>query len=230
MARVQVVLTSYNRPRMVQDSINSVLKQAWQDFTLYIMDDNSIEEVKEILRRYSKHERVKLFFSDVKNEDRLKTCRYAIQINKALKMGTEEFVTFLCDDAGMYPNKLYDMVYFMDHHENASICYGNQELIQNGRIVACRGSLLDVKNAVCRLDHNQILFRRKILEQIGYMDESTSHIGDKDAVLFAELERRGILFHSVGKVTDWLIFHDRNFQKMLQTGRENEILKGCLME
>ncbi|GAI19530.1 unnamed protein product, partial [marine sediment metagenome] len=39
MARVAVILTSYNRPIMVRKTINSVLRQTWGNFTLYIMDD-----------------------------------------------------------------------------------------------------------------------------------------------------------------------------------------------
>jgi len=230
MARVAVILTSYNRPRMIQDTINSVLNQMWGDFTLYIMDDNSIEEVKQILRGYLKDSRVKLFFSDVKNEDRLRTCRYAVLINQALKMGTEEFITYLTDDAGMYRNKLYDMVYWFDHHLDLNVCYGDQHIIQNGKVIGTRGKYGIVINPGGALDHSQIMFRRRVLEKVGYWTEDMSHPADKDAVWFTELMFKGYKFYPVGKVTDWLVYHSKMFGHTIRSGRQQEILDGSLRE
>jgi len=230
MSRVAVILTSYNRPTMVQKSINSVLNQKWGDFTLYIMDDNSDESVKQVLKGFLKDKRVKLFFSDVKNEDRLKTCRYAVLINQALKMGSEQFVTYLTDDCGMYPNKLYDMVYWFDHHLNLNFCYGDQHIIQNGRIIGTRGNCGIVASPGGILDHNQIMFRRRILEKVGYWSEDTSHIGDKDAVWFIEAVRKGFRFYPVGKVTDWLIWHGKMLGHYLRSGQRERVVDGSLKE
>lgn len=230
MSRVAVILTSYNRPSMVQKTVNSVLNQIWGDFTLYIMDDNSVEQVKDILRRYTQDTRVKLFFSDVKNEDRLKSCRYAVLINQALKMGSEQFVTYLTDDAGMYPNKLYDMVYWFDHYLDLNVCYGNQHVIQNGKVIGTRGNYGIVTNPSGILDHSQIMFRRKILENVGYWSEDASHPGDKDAVWFYAVSQRGYRFYPVEKVTDWLIWHGKMFGHTVRSGRQAEILDGSLRE
>lgn len=230
MARVAVILTSYNRPQMVQNTINSVLGQVWGDFTLYIMDDNSIEQVKQILRTYTKDARARLYFSDVKDRDRLETCRYAVLINQALRISQEQLITYLTDDAGMYPNKLYDMVYWFDHHPDLNVCYGDQHVLQNGKIVGTRGNWGTVTNASGTLDHNQIMFRRRILEKVGFWSEDASHPGDKDAVWFYAVSQNGYRFYPVGKVTDWLISHPKMLQNTLRAGRETEILDGSLRE
>lgn len=230
MARVQVILTSYNRPRMVQKSINSVLKQIWGDFTLYIMDGNSREHVKQILRRYEKNPHVKLFFSKEKNADRMKRCGYAVEINRALRMGKEPLITYLTDDAGMYPNKLYDMVYWMDHHPNLNVCYGNQKVLRNGVLLFGRGGHAIVTHPAGHLDHNQIMFRRQILEKVGYWTEDASHMGDKDAVWFISVVRHDYKFYPVKTWTDWLIFHPKRLTDLLVHGKHNQIKDGSLRE
>lgn len=230
MSRVAVILTSYNRPRMVQKSIDSVLKQIWGDFTLYIMDDNSREDVKHILRRYEKDPRVKLFFSDVQNKDRLKMCRYAVQINKALRIGEEPLITYLTDDAGMYPNKLYDMVYWMDHNPNLNVCYGNQKVIKNDMMIFGRGGFGVITSPACVLDHNQIMFRRRILEKVGFWSEDASHPGDKDAVWFTSVARHGYKFYPINAWTDWLIYHPKRLTVALVQGKYKEITDGSLRE
>jgi len=230
MARVAVILTSYNRPRMVQDSINSVLRQVWGDFTLYIMDGNSVEQVKQILKGYTSDPRVKLFFSDEQDKDRLSRCGYATEINRALRMGNEEFITYLTDDAGMYPNKLYDMVYWFDHHLDLNVCYGDQHIIQNGKVIGTRGRYGIVINPCGVLDHNQIMFRRRILDQVGYWNEDSNHPGDKDAVWFMRLVDCGFQFYPVNKVTDWLVCHPKMLGNLLRTGRVIEVLNGSLRE
>lgn len=230
MARVAVILTSYNRPRMVQASIKSVLAQNWGDFTLYIMDDNSVEQVKQILRGYTKDARVRLYFSDVKNEDRLKTCRYAVQINKALRMSQEPLITYLTDDAGMYPNKLHDMVRWLDQHPGADVCYGYQRVLENGKVACERANFGVVDQPGCLLDHNQIMFRRHILEKIGYWSEDASHMCTKDADWFNTVARHGYKFYPINSWTDWLIYHPKRITQLAMERRLVDILTGCLME
>lgn len=231
MARVQVILTSYNRPRMVQASINSVLKQVWGNFTLYIMDGNSREDVKQILRRYEKHPKVKLFFSNEENETRLKKCGYAVEINRALKMGEEMYVTYLTDDAGMYPNKLHDMVSWLDHHPKLNMCYGNQNVIQDGKVLFVRGKDFGVtKNPINRIDHNQIMFRRRILNKVGYWTEDASHPCDKDAVWFYKVIQYGYKFYPVEKITDWLIYHNKRLTNFYTAKNWKQLKDGSLRE
>lgn len=233
MAKVAVILTSYNRPNMVQNSIKSVLKQAFKDFTFYITDDNSVNQVKQVLRKY-KDSRIKLWFSDIKNEDRLKTCRYAILINKALRMGSEPLITMLTDDCGMYPNKLEDMVQYMQSNPDVDVCYGNQQIIhdhrQHYKKIHVRGSYGIVTKPACVIDHNQVMFRRRILEKVGYWDESAAHWCTKDATWFTTIAREGYKFYPVNKLTDWMIMHPKRVTEFAVNKKWADLKKGGLME
>lgn len=51
MARTAVILTTYNRPRLIADAIRSVLQQSDPDWRLYVMDDGSTRECREAQER-----------------------------------------------------------------------------------------------------------------------------------------------------------------------------------
>lgn len=52
MAKVTVILTSYNKPNTVGAAIESVLSQSFQDWELWIMDDASNEETQQVIDSY----------------------------------------------------------------------------------------------------------------------------------------------------------------------------------
>ena len=53
MAKVSVILTSYNHAKFLRESIDSVLKQTYPDFELIIADDASTDNSWEIIKSYS---------------------------------------------------------------------------------------------------------------------------------------------------------------------------------
>lgn len=224
MPRVAIILTSYNRPVMVRKSINSVLKQTVQDFTLYIMDGNSISSVRALLGRYKqKSSKIQLFFSDETPQNRTKKCGYAVEINRALRISKEPLITYLTDDAGMYPNKLSHMVRWMDQHLGGNVCYGNQRVVNRaGKQLFVRGGYGIVRSPGGKIDHNQIMFRRRILEKVGYWPEDRSHICDKDAVWFHKVVSKGHKFYPINKLTDWLIYHPKQLTSLVIASRETK--------
>ncbi|GAJ13818.1 unnamed protein product, partial [marine sediment metagenome] len=161
------------------------------------MDDNSIENAKNILRRCrAKDKRIKLYFSKIRNEDRLKTTRYAVNINIALRASSNPLITYLTDDCGMYRNKLQDMVHWMHNHPNTNFCYGTQKVVnRKGKKLFTRGGFGVVKNPSGVLDHNQIMFRRRVLKKVGLWPEGARNLCMKDAEWFTMVVRKGYKFY-----------------------------------
>ncbi len=52
---VSVVIATYNRAALLQETIESVLKQTFRDFELIVVDDGSTDDTKELLKSYSDH-------------------------------------------------------------------------------------------------------------------------------------------------------------------------------
>lgn len=59
--RITVLILSYNRANMVERSIESVLKQSFQDFELVLVDNGSTDDTPLIFEKYREKENVRLF-------------------------------------------------------------------------------------------------------------------------------------------------------------------------
>jgi glycosyltransferase involved in cell wall biosynthesis len=49
---VSVVIATYNRARLLKETIESVLKQTFQDFELIVVDDGSTDDTEKVLKSY----------------------------------------------------------------------------------------------------------------------------------------------------------------------------------
>lgn len=67
MLKVSVILPNYNHAQYLQQRIDSILYQSFQDFELIIIDDNSTDKSKTILETYENHPKVSHLIYNKKN-------------------------------------------------------------------------------------------------------------------------------------------------------------------
>ena len=58
---ISVVMSVYNDSGNIESSISSVLNQDFQDFEFLIMNDGSTDDTQNILNKFSKDKRIKIF-------------------------------------------------------------------------------------------------------------------------------------------------------------------------
>ena len=58
---ISVVMSVYNDSGNLESSISSVLNQDFQDFEFLIMNDGSTDDTQNILNKFSKDKRIKIF-------------------------------------------------------------------------------------------------------------------------------------------------------------------------
>jgi glycosyltransferase involved in cell wall biosynthesis len=232
MSKVDVILTSYNRPKMVTKAIKSVLTQTMEDFTLWIMDDNSDDETQEILHKFANSDdRIKLIISTTTLEERLLKVRYADMINIALVEGYSNYITYLTDDCYYRNIKLEVMSNYLDRNPEIGICYGNQQIINSPPWygVNFRGNYGTVSDPFCWLDHNQIMHRRYLVNIVGLWDTEFPTAEDrelavaKDADYFRRLIKVAGPIEPVDYTTDVFVFHDNMYTDYIRHGKEKEL-------
>lgn len=59
--KISLIILTYNRAHLVENAIESVLGQTWQDFELILVNNGSTDHTAEILKKYEGNERVRLF-------------------------------------------------------------------------------------------------------------------------------------------------------------------------
>lgn len=216
MPKVSVILTSYNRPKLVVQAIESVLNQTYEDFELILCDDNSSQETKLAFKPYLAHSKMVYLQTRVKEEDRWKTCRYATLINMALKIAKGEYITYLCHDDIYYPRRLEVMVKTLEQNPNYFIVYGKQKSVRlSGRLLGIpygiRKTVGITWKAAGKVDLNSIMHRRVCSDMVGGWDDDPSHWDNADAVFFKKLNQYWP-FHPIDEVLDEHRFHKDSIQ------------------
>lgn len=213
--KVSVILTSYNRPRLVAQAIESVLNQTFQDFELILGDDNSGPETRRVLENYFKNPKIIYLQTGVAKGNRYKTCRYATVINLALKIARGEFVTYLCDDDIYYPRRLEVMVKTLEENPDYFIVYGSQQLRWlSGTVIPLkkiRRTCGVLWQAAGKVDHNSIMHRRVCLDKVGFWEDQPANWHSADAVFFNKLNRFWP-FYPIDEVLDEHRFHSSSVQ------------------
>ena len=104
--KVNIILPNYNSSEFFEETINSILNQTFKNWKLIIVDDGSDLDQKRILQKYTKHNKIKIFF--LKKNKGAGFCR-----NLALKHSKGDYIAFIDSDDIWHKNKLLDQISFM---------------------------------------------------------------------------------------------------------------------
>lgn len=105
---VSIIMPSWNTGAYIAESIESVLKQTYEQWELIIVDDCSTDDTDEIVAQYS-DKRIRY----LKNK---KNSGAALTRNRALRIAQGEWIAFLDSDDLWLPEKLEKQMAFMKKH------------------------------------------------------------------------------------------------------------------
>jgi glycosyltransferase involved in cell wall biosynthesis len=102
MAKVSVVIPTYNMANHICDTIDCVLNQSFQDHEIIVVDDGSEDNTKNILMPYINGEKIKYIYQQNKGVSSAR--------NKGLNLANGEYVAFLDADDKWDKDFLFEMV------------------------------------------------------------------------------------------------------------------------
>lgn len=120
---VSIIMPSYNTAEYITDSINSVLKQTYENWELIIVDDCSTDNTDIVIKSYLTDIRIHY----LKNE---KNSGAAVSRNKALAIAKGKWIAFLDSDDLWNEEKLTKQVNFMEYN-GYHFSYTNYEEINS---------------------------------------------------------------------------------------------------
>ena len=204
MDLVSVILTSYNRPEWLRNAIESVVNQTYQNWELFIMDDNSSNiEIKNVIYDFKTDSRINFYQSDASYEDRVATARYITLINKAYSWARGKYITYLTDDDDYFPSRLEKMVNFFQTTD-AKIVYGWQYVYDEGfpDLGFVRAPQGPIAQAASLVDHCSVMHYKDLVSDINPWDDRAEFWGHGDAVFWQKLNDLGYLFYPIEEVLD----------------------------
>lgn len=176
---VSIIMPTFNRKKLLQEAIDSVLNQSYQNFELIIVDDSSTDNTRDFLRNL-KHDKIKVLFNKTNMGP-------AASRNVGLQHAMGEYIAYLDSDNEWDKYYLEASVGSFQKLEDADAIYSGQLIypdktssIQKIRFGAYNKSLLRNRNYI---DLNCFCHKRCILDDIGMFDESLERLEDWDLIL-----------------------------------------------
>jgi len=95
---ISVIIPTYNREKIIERAINSVINQTYKNWELIIVDDGSTDNTKKVLEPYLKNNKIKYFHNKNKGVSAVR--------NFGIKKAQGEYIAFLDSDDEFVKEKL----------------------------------------------------------------------------------------------------------------------------
>jgi len=124
-ARASVIIRTYNRARLIPETVQSVLAQTFQDFEIVIVDDGSTDDTETVLRQFN-DERIRYVYQTNQG--------LSAALNTGLRVSNAEYIAILDSDDLWLPEMLQTAVNTLDSKPDAGLFYAKASTIDaNGK-------------------------------------------------------------------------------------------------
>lgn len=173
---ISIITPSFNQVQYIEQTIDSVLSQNYQNLEYIIIDGGSTDGSAEVIKKYEKH--LKYWVSE---RDR----GQSHAINKGLAQATGDIVNWLNSDDYYEPGAFQQIAeYFADPTVNALSARSN--IIENGTVVRQSNGTdvypnnLEKTIGWARIDQPETFFRLKAYREIGCLNERLHFTMDRE--------------------------------------------------
>lgn len=119
--KVSVLIPTYNYAFCLDETMQSVLNQTFQDFEIVIIDDGSKDNTDEVMEKYLSDPRISYHKNPV-------NLGLVANWNKCLSYARGEYIKFLCADDKFRSDLLEKFVAAMEENPNVSLVVSNKTM------------------------------------------------------------------------------------------------------
>ena len=206
---ISVIINSHNGEKFIEDSINSVLSQSYQNFEIIFFDNASTDQTKEKVENFSNvNKKVKYYKIDKKVK--LYKAR-----NLAIEKSSGELISFLDVDDFWFKDKLRFQHELFKSNPKLGICYSNYiiyNVIKNKKKIVLKkfpqGFVFNdlIKNNFINM--STLMVKRDSFSYLEYIfNENYEIIGDYDLTLRLS---RHVLTQGINQPLSIYMWHGEN--------------------
>ena len=206
---VSVLISCYNHAPYIEDCLNSIFRQTYDNIELIVIDDGSTDDSAQLIE--SLRLRHDFYF------ERQSNMGFARTLNKMLALAKGKYIAAFDSDDIMMIEKLDKQVAFMESRPDIAVCGGNfltidarGELLRNQRLRPYRELDFDdvFLNRRAGIASSTALIRRAVIEREGGYDPN---IRLQDAYMWLKLTSRG---HRIAILNDVLVHYRKHAQNI----------------
>ncbi len=200
--KLSILMPTYGRGKngFFKRAVMSYIDQTFEDTELIIVDDANIDGTSEQIDEFMKQDKR---ISCIRHKQNMGLP--AVSIYEAIKKARGEYIGFLFDDCVLYPSA-YERTLRRMEEEGAQASYGrvsvytDKDDMSKSKEVYCREEYLDNLEITNSIGNISIIFKKDILETVGYFDPHVclSRLTDWDFITRVKrkfyLIETGILF------------------------------------
>ena len=128
---ISVPVVTYNAAEFVEETLESIFNQTYQNIQLIISDDCSKDETVELVEKWCSQARVKERFADVKIVTVPKNTGVSANCNRCIKASDAEWIKFIAGDDILLPNCIEDNLKFVSENKEAKIIFSQIQVFQD---------------------------------------------------------------------------------------------------
>lgn len=207
--RISIITCCYNAAQYLEEAINSILNQSFQNFELILIDDASLDNTLAICESYSQR------------DSRVKTISLPVNVgvaaarNAGIQIACGEWIAILDSDDVSMPDRLAEQIKVAESNRDIVLIGSNSVLIdKNGKHTKCYQYPTKNADLVRNLEsikkfppHSSILYRKDAVRRaLGF---NTKFVQSEDWDLWLRLSKIGQLA-SVDKTLVKIRKHDNN--------------------
>jgi len=159
MKKVAIVIPAF-KSRFFEETLNSIANQNCTDFTLYIGDDNSPENLEKIVSKF--YDRLDIVY--VKFESNLGSTDLIAQWNRCVEMTENEEYIWLFSDDDLMPSGCMQKVkdYLSENNMMCDVFHVNTKVINvKGEIITNKKRIVDFPEKISCAEYVDCMFSAK---------------------------------------------------------------------
>lgn len=124
--KISIITASYNYAQYIEETINSVISQSYQDWEMIIVDDGSSDNSVEIIKSFcEKDSRIKLLQHEGGQNKGLKET-----VLLGLNNATGDWIAFLESDDVFSPENLSKKIEIIEKHPDVAVIFNRVKLLE----------------------------------------------------------------------------------------------------
>ncbi len=169
---VSIVIATHNRSDLLQRAIHSLLNQTYKNIEILVVDDGSVDDTQEILKKYT-DSRIHV----LKNSVAKGACHAR---NRGIFSAKGEFITFLDDDDEFFSDRIEKMMAAWDD-KWAYIATGFKYITKTKESKRIPRKIITLNDMLFQINTgNSILTKKERLIALGGFDENLASSQDYD--------------------------------------------------
>ena len=221
---VSVLIPTYNRSDLLPRAIESILNQTVTDFELIIVDDGSVDNTAQILRKYIRQDdRIRVYFNHQNKGE-------SYSRNRLIDLSRASYLAIMDSDDKSLPHRLKDEVDYLETHPKVAVVGGLAVFMGHPNQILPQISQKEHHIPIdllskCALSHSTVMMRKEYLNKhnLRYNEQM---MANQDFDLWQRILLKNGTFGLVEKVVSEYYRHSSNSPEYYkEMNRSGDMLK-----